>query len=101
MATAAEVEAALEGLEPTGDLTVTRRKNGDHYEWQVCSKALFLRGTEKIVKRHDRHIQLDKLILPNSKAWQTTACITPTSTRSARAEQNLFLGGANSVEPKW
>lgn len=36
-ATAAEVEAALEGLEPTGDLTVTRTENDDNgYDWQVC-----------------------------------------------------------------
>lgn len=31
-----EVEAALEGLEPTGDLTVTRSENNDNgYDWQV------------------------------------------------------------------
>lgn len=35
-ASAAEVEAALEGLEPTGDLTVTRSMNYDNgYDWQV------------------------------------------------------------------
>ncbi|CAM9433832.1 unnamed protein product, partial [Ectocarpus sp. 8 AP-2014] len=35
-ASAGEVEAALEGLEPTGDLTVTRSENDDNgYDWQV------------------------------------------------------------------
>lgn len=35
VATAEEVEAALEGLEPTGDLTVTRTINTNGYDWQV------------------------------------------------------------------
>lgn len=35
-ASAGEVEAALEGLEPTGDLTVTRTNNSNNgYDWQV------------------------------------------------------------------
>lgn len=35
-APAGEVEAALEGLEPTGDLTVTRTLNSQNgYDWQV------------------------------------------------------------------
>lgn len=49
-ASAAQVEAALEGLEPTGDLTVTRSMNSENgYDWQVrlctqrvqCSLAVF------------------------------------------------------------
>lgn len=38
VATAEEVEAALEGLEPTGDLTVTRSVNTNGYDWQVKRK---------------------------------------------------------------
>lgn len=35
-ASAGEVEAALEGLEPTGDLTVTRSMNSENgYDWEV------------------------------------------------------------------
>ena len=36
-ASAAKVEAALEGLESTGDLSVSRTLNdGNGYDWQVC-----------------------------------------------------------------
>lgn len=44
-ASAAEVEAALEGLEPTGDLTVSRSENDDNgYDWQVWPACLHVSG---------------------------------------------------------
>lgn len=45
-----EVEAALEGLEPTGDLTVTRTNNSENgYDWQVRVDNGLLKDSHAVV----------------------------------------------------
>lgn len=63
VATTEEVEAALEGLEPTGDLTVTRSINlNNGYDWQVNTHWFcLLCGAEETINnrnRGNRSIQL-------------------------------------------
>lgn len=54
-ASAADVEAALEGLEPTGDLTVTRGENDENgYDWQVHRKKHRKKHWQRLVAYRKR-----------------------------------------------
>lgn len=59
------MEAALEGLEPTGDLTVTRSINANNgYDWQVKKPALFIPEEMIECREPNRNLVPDKDIGP-------------------------------------